>query len=79
MMNSIVRGKSAATRSTTSVTSAAPPPTSAVIPAGGARVPLGSRRAATSALPSSRFGPYGVYRVNAVRSSFVVAARVVAT
>ncbi len=60
MMNRAVRGKSAATRSTTSVTSAAPPPTRIVVPGGGARPLDGSRIAATSALPSSRFGPYGV-------------------
>ncbi len=35
MMNRAVRGKSAATRSTTSVTSAAPPPTRTVTPGGG--------------------------------------------
>ena len=75
MMNSAVRGKSARTRSTTSVTSAAPPPTRTVIPAGGASAPPARRRSATSARPSSRFGPNGVYTVNAVRLPLVVAAR----
>ena len=73
-MNSAVRGKSALTRLTTSSTSAAPPPTSTVMPAGGASAEPSSRRSATSARASARFGPYGVYSVNAVRSSLVVAA-----
>src|SRR6185295_18567396 len=78
-MKTAVRGKSAATRETTSVTSAAPPPTRTLIPGGGASGPVGLRRSATSDRPSSRFGPNGVVTVNAVRSPLVVAARAVAT
>ena len=78
MMNSAVRGKSARTRSTTSATSAAPPPTSDRHPGRrrrAARPACAGRRPAR--VPSSRFGPYGVYSVNAVRSPRVVAASAV--